>query len=106
MKKLQHKYFVCPKIKILLSETSCHFNRNKMKPDLSSETGSRYYSTCSVCPKEFPNSRKMFTEEQILQGEHRSDLEKLMDNVKATFSEFIEPVKENNSKIYGRPRVI
>jgi hypothetical protein len=68
--KEEHKYFVCSKIKALISQSSCRFNRTKASHALS-----EICRVCINCPKEFIKSRLLYTKDEVLKERHRSELE-------------------------------
>lgn len=98
MNKEKHMYFICPKIKVLLSQTSCKFNKAKAShPSIDS------FQACVDCPKEFIDSRALYTEEEILNEIHRPELDEVNSHIKIQFKKAKRPKKNkpvNNWQCY------
>ena len=67
IKKESKKYFVCSRIKALLSNDNCEFNQSKEKQHAN--------ILCKECPLTYRNKRFFYSQEEILEGKHTIELE-------------------------------
>ena len=69
--KETNMYFVCSKIRVLLSQNSCEFNRTKNELSFTS-------IICKNCPAKYRDERILYSEKEILENKHHVELEEVL----------------------------